>query len=182
MARTVARLQPILPYGLDIPFTQFGAGSHANYKFRYLSERNGASMKFFEQPIYTHLHAVVRVTKDQYGKITFSVNPDEADFIRQVERDVSSNLDRIIDMAEPTLNILAVPPKSMTYENLVKVRLNKTVGQGLDGKLIPDGEHEVVLEKGVKVLMTLEIHGYYHSANGKGVLSRIHCYQVVETF
>jgi hypothetical protein len=182
MSRTLPRLSPILPYGLDLPFTAFTAASHGNYKFNYLSERGGAAMKFFEQPIYIHTHGTVRIPKDQYGKVTFSIKEDESAFVRLVEKDIMDNLDRIISMAEPSLNIQLLPFKSATYENLVKLRINKTVGQDKDGALVPNENHEDVLSKGVKVLMTLEIHGLYHSAVSKGVIARVHCYRVVDSF
>lgn len=182
MSRTVARISPIVPYGLDLPFTAFNAGVHANYKFSYLSDRAGVAMKFFEMPIYTHTHAIVRIPKDQYGKISFSVNPDEAAFIRTVEKDVMDSLDRIVGMAEPSLNVSLLPTKSVTYENLMKLRLNKTIGQDLEGKLIPVDRHEDLLTRGVKVLMTVEVYGLYHSTTAKGVLARVHCYRMVESF
>lgn len=180
MSRT--RLAPILPYGLDIPFTAFSSASHGHYKINYLSERGGAAMKFFEQPVYVHTHATVRIPKDQYGKITFSVKEEEASFLRSVEKNIIENLDRIVDMAEPALNVPLLPLKSMLYENLVKLRVNKTVGQDADGKIVDNEQHDTVLAKGVKVLMTLEIHGLYHGATGKGVIARVHCYRVVQSF
>lgn len=182
MSRTVSRLAPILPYGLDIPFTAFAAASHGNYKFNYISERGGAAMKFFEQPIYIHAHATVRIPKDQYGKVTFSIREDEATFVRSVEKNIMDNLDRIVAMAEPALNVQLLPFKSATYENLIKLRAVNAVGQDKDGALVANEKHDEVLSKGVKVLMTLEIHGLYHSAVGKGVISRVHCYRVVESF
>lgn len=182
MSRTVARLSPILPYGLDLPLTAFSASNHGNYKFNYISDRGGASMKFFEQPIYIHTHGTVRFPKDQWGKTTFSILEDESAFVRSVEADIMSSLDRIVGMAEPALGVELLPFKSITYENLVKLRINKTVGQDLEGKLVENEKHGEVLAKGVKVLMTLEIHGLYHSAAGKGVIARVHCYKVVESF
>ena len=182
MSRVAHRLAPILPYGLDLPFTAFTAASHGNYKINYLSDRGGAAMKFFEQPIYVHAHATVRIPKDQYGKITFSVKDEESAFLRVVETDIITNLDRIVSMAEPHLGVESLPLKSMMYENLVKLRVNKTVGQDAEGKIVDNEQHEVVLAKGVKVLMTLEIHGLYHGSSGKGVIARVHCYRVVESF
>lgn len=178
----MGRLAPILPYGLDVPFTTYSAANHANYKFNYISDRGGASMKFFEKPIYTHVHGVVRMPKDQWGKLSFSVLPDESDFLRRVETDIWESLDRILDMAEPAMLIKALPLKSLTYENLVKLRINKTVGQDVEGVLVDNEKHEEVLAKGVKVLMTVEMHGLYHSTTGKGVMARVHCYRVVESF
>ena len=182
VARTVDRMAPILPYGLDLPFTAFSSAKHGNYKFNYLSDRGGASMKFFEQPIYIHAHGTVRIPKDQWGKTTFSVLEEESVFVRSVESDIMSNLDRIVGMAEPALGVELLQMKSLTYENLVKLRTNKTVGQDLEGKIVENEKHEEVLAKGVKVLMTMEIHGLYHSSSGKGVIGRVHCYRVVESF
>jgi hypothetical protein len=39
-----------------------------------------------------------------------------------------------------------------------------------------------VLVKGAKVLLTLEIHGLYHSTASKGVIARVHGYRVVDSF
>jgi hypothetical protein len=182
MSRTISRLSPITPYGLDVPFTGFSAAAHANYKFNYISDRGTASMKFFDHPVYIHTHGVVRMPKDAYGKTVFSINPEEASFVRTVETDIMQQLERVIGMAEPGVNITSLPLKSITYENLVKLRINKTVGQDLEGKLVEHEKHAEVLEKGVKVLMTLEIHGLYHSDVSRGVIARVHCYRVVESF
>jgi len=182
MSRTVPRIAPIVSYGLDIPYTSFSAAAHGNYKFNYVSDRGLASMKFFDHPVYVHAHGVVRIPKDQYGKTVFSINSDEASFVRTVEADIMQQLERIIGMAEPGVNITSLPLKSITYENLVKLRINKTVGQSVDGKIVEFEKHEEVLQKGVKVLMTLEIHGLYHSDVSRGVIARVHCYRVVESF
>jgi hypothetical protein len=185
MSRTVARKispNPILSYGLDLPLSAFTAASHGNYKLGYLADRGGASMKFFEQPIYVHAHGVVRFPKDQYGKVTLSVLPEESEFFRRVESDIMENLDRITDLAEPHLNVSSLPRKSITYENLLKLRINKMIGQDVEGKLVDFEKHEEVLTKGTKVLMTVEVQGLYHSTTGKGVMARIHSYRVVETF
>jgi hypothetical protein len=165
-----------------MPVTAFSAAAHGNYKFSYVADRGNVAMKFFEQPVYTHAHAIVRIPKDAYGKTSFSILPEESDFIRSVETDIFENLDRIIDMAEPNLNVALQPKKSITYENLIKLRMNKTVGQDLEGKIVEHDKHEEVLTKGVKVLMTVEVHGVYHSSAGKGVIARVHCYRVVESF
>lgn len=182
MSRTIPRIAPIVPYGLDVPFASFCAAAHGNYKFNYVTDRGNASMKFFEHPVYIHAHGVVRIPKDQYGKTVVSILPDEASFVRSVETDIMQQLERIIAMAEPGVNIGALPLKSITYENLVKVRVNKTVGQDLEGKLVDNEKHEDVLQKGVKLLMTLEINGLYHSDVSRGVIARVHCYRLVETF
>lgn len=182
MSRAASRLAPILPYGLDIPFTSFSAAAHRNYKFNYISDRGSAHMKFFEQPIYTHVHGTVRMPQDTYGKVSFSVLPDEANFLRLVEKDVVENLDRIVDMAEPNLHVSALPMKSITYENLVKLKIAKTVGQDLNGKIVEEEKHAELLVKSTKVLLTVEIHGIYHSDVSKGVIARVHCYRIVESF
>lgn len=182
MSRTVPRLAPIVPYGLDVPFTNFSAANHGNYKFNYISDRGAASMKFFDHPIYIHTHGVVRVPKDQYGKTVFSVLAEESAFVRTVETDIMQQLERIVTMSEPNSMMSSLPLKSITYENLVKLRINKTVGQDLEGKLVEHEKHAEVLQKGVKLLMTVEIHGFYHSDVSRGVIGRVHCYRVVENF
>jgi len=182
MSRSLSRLTPILPYGLDLPFSAFSKDAHAHYKFNYVSDRGGASMKFFEKPVYIHTHAIVRMPKDTYGKVTFSVMEEESAFVRVVENDMMTNLDRIVDMAEPLLNVSNLPFKSATYENLVKVKINKTVGFDKQNVAVPNDKHEEVLVKGVKVLMTMEIHGFYHSGVSKGVIARVHGYRVVDSF
>lgn len=182
MSRSVSRMTPILPYGLDLPFTAFSKDAHAQYKFNYVSERGGAAMKFLEKPVYIHTHATVRIPKDQYEKVTFSVTEEESSFVRLVEKDIMDSLDRIVDMAEPSLNVQLTPFKSATYENLVKVKINKTVGFDKNNVAIPSEKHQDVLVKGVKVLMTMEIHGLYHSSASKGVIARVHGYRVVDSF
>lgn len=182
MSRTVARTLPIMPYGLDVPFTTFSKAAHDNYMFDYSAQYGQSALKFFKTPVYVHTHATVRKPVNQWGKITFSILPDEADFIRSVESDVFTTLDRIVGMAEPGLSVDTLPFKSVTYENLVQLKVAKSVGQDKDGLLVHADKHETVLVQGVKVLMTLEIYGLYHSPTGKGVISRIHCYRVVDTF
>lgn len=176
------RLAPILSYGLDIPITQFSPAAHSYFKFNYVSDKAGLSMKFFEKPVYIHAHGIVRKTKDQYGKVTFSVLDHESAFVRQVEKTVLDTLDNIVNLAEPALQVLTSPAKSMTYENLLKLKVNKTVGQDESGRIVEFDEHEAILARDTKVLMTLEVHGAYHGVNGKGVIARIHCYRVVSSF
>lgn len=182
MSRTIPRIAPIVPYGLDVPFASFCSAAHGNFKFNYVTDRGNASMKFFDHPVYIHSHGIVRIPKDQYGKTVFSILADEASFVRTVETDIMQQLEHIIAMAEPGVNISSLPMKSITYENLVKLRMNKTVGQDLEGKLVDQDKHGDVLQKGAKVLMTLEINGLYHSDVSRGVIARVHCYRAVETF
>lgn len=179
---TSSRLAPILLYGLDIPFVRFTAAAHGNYKFNYITDRNDVHFKFFEQPIFIQAHAIVRIPKDRYGKMVVSILDDESAFIRTVESNVLANVERVITMAEPLCGIEQATLKSVLYENLLKVKIGKTVGQDVNGSLIPFEEHEKVLVKGVKVLMTVEVNGMYHSPVSKGVTVRIHSYRVVESF
>lgn len=180
MNRSLTRAAPIMVYGLDTPFTAFGALQHHNFMFDYTSQVGDASLKFFKHPIYVLTHAIVRRTENQWGKHTFSVLPEESDFFKQVETSIMSTLDRVIGMAEPTLYVDKLRLKSMMYENLVQLRCNKAVGQNKDGNMVDDAA--AVLISGTKVLMTVEVYGVYHSPQGKGVLPRIQSFRVVETF
>lgn len=176
--QSVSRLAPILLYGLDIPFAAFNATQHGGFKIGYLSDRDGTSFKFFDQPVYVACHGVVRGDLPSYGKYTFSVLPEEAAFVRQVEQTIMSTMDRLVSLAEPSSSITTVPLKSMTYENLIKVKLNKTVGLRQDGTVVPFDEHGSMLMNKTAVTMTLEINGMYHSDKGKGVIARIHSYKL----
>jgi len=95
-----------------------------------------------------------------------------------VEQTIMETMDRLITLAEPAVNITTVPLKSITYENLLKAKLNKTVGLKQDSSVVPFDEHSSVLTNRTKVTMTLEINGMYHSDKGKGVIARIHSYRL----
>jgi len=173
-----SRLTPILVYNIDLPFTSYSPAAHGHFKTNYISDKGDACMKFFELPVFVGLHAVVRGDEQKYGKTTFSVEPDESQFIRRVEKDIMDQYDRITDLAEPNMNVMNLPFKSVTYENLLKTRVNKTVGQDVNGMMVPAENHIDVLKNKTRLVATLEIHGVYHSPNGKGVISRLHSYVV----
>lgn len=176
----VPRPSPLLLYGLDVPFTSFAAVHHNNYQFTDVTKKNNVSMMFFDKPVYMQTHAVVRIPKDKYGKTAFSVYEDESKFIRVVENDVVAHLDRLVMIAEPSIQAASLPLKSVTYENLVKLRARKCVGMTLMGSLVED--HDATLTKGVMALVTIEVYGVYYSQSGKGVLTRIQSYRIVESF
>lgn len=176
--QSIARTSPILLYGLDLPYTAFHPAQHGQFKIGYMADRDGVSFKFFDQPVYFACHGVVRGDLPSYGKYTFSLLPDEAVFVRQVEQSVMDTLSRIILLAEPTIPIENAPLKSITYENLIKLKLNKTVGLRQDGSMIPFDEHSSVLTNRTKVTMTVEINGMYHSDKSKGVIARVHSYKL----
>lgn len=176
--QSVSRLAPILLYGLDIPYTTFHPAQHGYFKLGYVADRNNISFKFFEQPVYIACHGVVRGDLPSYDKYTFSILPDESAFVRQVEQTVMESLSRVILLAEPLSGIENAPFKSITYENLIKVKLGKTVGMRQDGSVIAFDEHAGALANRTKVTMTLEVNGMYHSEKGKGVLARLHSYKL----
>jgi len=182
MSKVSPSMTPILLYGLDLPYTSFSPSAHRNFMLKQLSSQNGTEFKFIDAPVFIHTHAVVRKGKDQYGKYCFGIMPDESEFVRVVETSVLDNLDGVIAVAEPTLNVPNLPRKSLTYENLLNLKITRTVGQNLEGNIVAYEEHDDVLKVGQKLLMTVEIHGLYHSSQWKGALARIKSYRAVETF
>ena len=178
-SKTARVIQPILLYGLDLPFATFHAARHGGFKVGYVADKQGVSMKFFESPVYVAVDATVRSDAPKWGKYTFSVESDQADFIRHVETEIVTLFDRLTMLAEPNLHVELLSVISMTYESLIKVKLGQTVGQDVHGTLVPFESHAATLVRNTKLKMTVEIHGIYHSSTSKGLIARIHSYRVV---
>lgn len=178
MARALTPRVPIMLYGLDMPFTAFQALTHGNFKIGYVTDRGTASFKFFDSPVYVACHGVVRGDDAKYDKYTFSVLPEEATFIRSVEMTVQDTFARLIQLAEPAVEFEKLEWKSITYENLLRLKLNKTVGLAQDGTVLDVTQHAEVLRNKTKVTMTVEIYGLYHTEKAKGVIARVHSYKL----
>ena len=166
-------------YGLDKPHTAFNHGLHLDFKLRDIKDGNGLTLKTFEQPVYVYVSGKIRSEKPRYGKYVVSVTNDQADFIRQVEHEIVDKFDALAVRAEPALNVESLKFGSLLYENLLQIRVSRTVGQDKEGKLVKFTEHETVLSKGTSVIATVEISGVYHSQTHKGTVAKLHSYRVV---
>lgn len=170
---------PIMLYGLDKPFALFSAAIHGNFKLGYLANRDTTDFKFFVDPIYVHCHGVVR-REPKWGKYTFSIEPEESDFIRQVESTVMQTYARIIELAEPSSKFSTLTLKPSTYENLLQVKMSSEL-KAVDAHGASMDQEEALqrLSAGTRVRLTLQISGLYHNDKSKGLMMKVHSYVLV---
>ena len=147
-----------------------------------MKDVKGTIMKFFDQPIYILLHAVVRKDDLTFSKVLTSIEKAEMEFFRAVEKKIMDHYDALLSRSDPSIDLTHSIFSSATYQDtLFRAKITSATLPAVS----VDGVQTMVytndeLKTGAKVLMTYAITGVHHSSKFHGLIGHVQSYVVVK--